>query len=347
MAFISSKITTMKPSVFVISITPFDAEGRLDEPGLRAHLDRMADAGVGVYLGGGGSGEGFTLTDDEARRVLEIGVDQIGGRVPVRAMGIEPRTAQQMIDYIGVAAEAGVDAAQIYSLDPGHGHRPTPAEIEAYLRAVLESTSLPCVVSSHQSVGYAVRPALLATLADEHPHLVGVNCSHGDIGQLVALSDAVGGRLELHVGGPMQALSCLALGGQGYLTSEANLAPRLCASVIERYTAGDLDATFSPSPRSCGSRACSTGVVASGPPRPCSTGSASPAARSVRRSSPSPTRWSTRSSPTSTPPASPPSRAGSPRHPARSWRGSGTPARNEPRGRSCSGWLVWRASGGP
>ena len=60
-AVISSKITTMKPSVFVISITPFDAEGRLDEPGLRAHLDRMADAGVGVYLGGGGSGEGFTL----------------------------------------------------------------------------------------------------------------------------------------------------------------------------------------------------------------------------------------------------------------------------------------------
>ncbi len=234
----------MKPSVFVISITPFDAEGGLDEPGLRAHLDRMADAGVGVYLGGGGSGEGFTLDDDEARRVLEIGIDQIGGRVPVRAMGIEPRTAQQMIDYIGVAAEAGVDAAQIYSLDPGHGHRPTPAEIEAYLRAVLESTSLPCVVSSHQSVGYAVRPSLLATLADEHPHLVGVNCSHGDIGQLVALSDAVGGRLELHVGGPMQALSCLALGGQGFLTSEANLAPRLCASVIERYVAGDLDTTF-------------------------------------------------------------------------------------------------------
>jgi 4-hydroxy-tetrahydrodipicolinate synthase len=150
-----------------------------------------------------------------------------------------------MIDYLGVAAEAGVDAAQIYSLDPGHGHRPTPAEIEAYLRAVLESTSLPCVVSSHQSVGYVVRPALLATLAEEHPHLVGVNCSHGDIGQLVALSDAVGGRLELHVGGPMQALSCLALGGQGYLTSEANLAPRLCASVIEHYAAGDLDATFS------------------------------------------------------------------------------------------------------
>ncbi len=229
--------------MFVISITPFSADESVDEAALRAHLDRMADAGVGVYLGGGGSGEGFTLDATEARRVLEIGVDQIGGRVPVRAMGTEPRTAQQMIDHLAMAADVGVDAAQVYSLDPGHGHRPTPAEIEAYLRAVLESTSLPCVVSSHQSVGYVLPPGLLATLADDHPHLVGVNCSHGDIGVLVALCDAVAGRLEIHVGGPMQALTALALGAQGYLTSEANLAPRLSASVVRSYEDGDLPAT--------------------------------------------------------------------------------------------------------
>jgi 4-hydroxy-tetrahydrodipicolinate synthase len=242
-SFIPSKIAMMRPSVSVISITPFDAEGRLDEAALRAHLDRMAHAGVGVYLGGGGSGEGFTLSDDEARRVLEIGVDQIGGRVPVRAMGIEPRTATQMIDYLAVAAEAGVDAAQIYSLDPGHGHRPTPDEVETYLRQVLDATTLPCVVSSHQSVGYKVKPRLLATLAEEFPHLVGVNCSHADIGAVVALADAVGGRLSIHVGGPMQGLTALSLGAQGYLSSEANLAPHLCAAVIERYQQGDLPGT--------------------------------------------------------------------------------------------------------
>ena len=109
---------------------------------------------------------------------------------------------------------------------------------------MLESTSLPCVVSSHQSVGYVFAPRLIAALADEHPHLVGVNCSHGDVGALVALCDAVGGRLEIHVGGPMQALTALSLGAQGYLTSEANLAPKLCASVIEGFDPGDLTQTF-------------------------------------------------------------------------------------------------------
>jgi 4-hydroxy-tetrahydrodipicolinate synthase len=232
----------MKASTFVISITPFDAEGRIDESALRMHLDRMADAGVGVYLGGGGSGEGFTFTDDEARRVLQIGVDQIGGRVPVRAMGIEPRTAQQMIDYIAMAADVGVDAAQVYSLDPGHGHRPTPNEIELYLETVLTSTTLPCVISSHQSVGYLLEPQLLAALAQKYRHIVGVNLSSATIDPLEELLGVMGGRVDVHVGGPTHGFAALTLGAQGFLSSEANLIPRMCASVISRFEAGDTEA---------------------------------------------------------------------------------------------------------
>ncbi|MSW31540.1 MAG: hypothetical protein F2947_03355 [Actinobacteria bacterium] len=231
----------MTASTFVISITPFDANGRLDESALRAHLDRMADAGIGVYLGGGGSGEGFTLSNEESRRVLEIGVDQIGGRVQVRSMGIEPRTAQQMIDYLKMSAEVGVDAAQVYSLDPGHGHRPTAPEIEKYLEEVLSSTDLPCVVSSHMSVGYRLDPSLLHTLSQKYAHLIGVNCSHPDLAALIALRSALDERIELHVGGPAQALSALALGATGFLSSEGNLAPQTCAALIAGANANDYE----------------------------------------------------------------------------------------------------------
>ena len=231
----------MTASTFVISITPFDANGRLDESALRAHLDRMADAGIGVYLGGGGSGEGFTLSKEESRRVLEIGVDQIRGRVPVRSMGIEPRTAQEMIDYLEMSAEVGVDAAQVYSLDPGHGHRPTAPEIEKYLEEVLSSTDLPCVVSSHMSVGYRLDPSLLDRLSQKYRHLIGVNCSHPDLAPLIALRSSLDSRIELHVGGPAQALSALALGATGFLSSEGNLAPQTCAALIAGANANDYE----------------------------------------------------------------------------------------------------------
>ena len=43
----------------------------------------MADAGVGVYVGGGGSGEGFTLSDDEMRRLLDVATTELDGVVKV------------------------------------------------------------------------------------------------------------------------------------------------------------------------------------------------------------------------------------------------------------------------
>ena len=51
-----------KLSAFVMSITPFDAGGALDEPALRAHLRRLQDAQVRVYVGSSASGESFSLT---------------------------------------------------------------------------------------------------------------------------------------------------------------------------------------------------------------------------------------------------------------------------------------------
>ena len=227
-------------STFVISLTPFAADGTLDEAGLRGHLRRLRASGIGVYLAGSGSGEGYTLSPPELRRVLEIGVEELAGAVPVRAMGVEPRSAAQMIELGALAADTGVDALQLYSLDQGHGNRPRPDELERYLLDVLDVVSLPVVLSTHQAAGYYVPVELMARLVDRYESLVGVNVTNPDLTYLVRVIDAVGGRVDVHVGGPMQALSCLALGGTGYLSSEGNVAPRLCVSVVDAFARGDL-----------------------------------------------------------------------------------------------------------
>jgi len=224
--------------VYAVSITPFTVDGRLDEDGFRRHLQRMAAAGVGVYVGGGGSGEGFVLTTEERRRLFAIGADELRGRVPFRSMGVETRSAGEMIDYLADAQSAGVDAAQVYSLDLGHGHRPTDDEVREYLVDVLSATTVPAVLSTHQSVGYRISVESIVRIVDRFDHVVGVNSSHADLAYLAAIVDAVGDRVEVHVGGPLQALSALGLGANGFLSSEANLAPRLCRSMIDAYAQG-------------------------------------------------------------------------------------------------------------
>jgi 4-hydroxy-tetrahydrodipicolinate synthase len=226
------------PSTYVISITPFDAEGRLDEEGLRGHFRRLAEARIGVYAAGGGSGEAYTLSREEIRRVLEIARDELKGRVPLRAMGVEPRTALEMIELGKVVQEVGLEAMQVYSLDAGHGNRPSDRELEQYFVDVLSAIRPQAIISTHQSVGYLVPLPILKRLVDRFDNVVGINCTSPDLGYLVRLLDLVGAKVEVHVGGPMWGLTNLALGGTGFLTSEGNLAPKLCVSVIDHYAAG-------------------------------------------------------------------------------------------------------------
>ena len=126
-------------STFVVSITPFRADGALDEDGLRGHLARQRDAGVGVYLAGSGSGEGYTLDPrrDAPRRSRSASRSWAGtSRSGPWASSRAPPTRRSPAP--GVAATVGVDAFQLYSLDQGHGNRPTPAELDRYVRTVLD-----------------------------------------------------------------------------------------------------------------------------------------------------------------------------------------------------------------
>jgi len=228
-------------STFVVSLTPFTREGELDDAGLQAHLRRLGRAGIGVYVAGSGSGEGYTLSRDERRRVFDVAVAELAGKVPVRAMGVEPRTAAEVVALAEDAVAAGLDATQVYSLDLGHGYVPTGDEMTAYLRTVLEEAPGDLVLSTHHSVGYHYPPARIGELLSEFPRVVGVNVTHPELTYVAAVLDAVDGRADVHVGGPVHALGALALGAQGFLSAEGNLAPRLCVSLIERFAAGDRD----------------------------------------------------------------------------------------------------------
>ncbi|MGD9998323.1 MAG: dihydrodipicolinate synthase family protein [Ilumatobacteraceae bacterium] len=232
---------------FVVSITPFDARGDIDEAALRNHLERLAQAGVGVYLAGGGSGEGFTLDLDEMKTIFRIGADVLGGRVPVRAMGYEPHTARHLREILLAAQEAELDATQVYSLDGGHVFRPSVAEMRRYYTDVLEGVTLPLVLSTHPSVGYALPLSLLEELCGEYD-VVGINVTTNDIPYLADMLAMVrsngwlGDRISVQVGGEMHGLTNLALGGQGIVSSMGNLVPRLLAGMHADFAEGNLGA---------------------------------------------------------------------------------------------------------
>jgi 4-hydroxy-tetrahydrodipicolinate synthase len=225
---------------YVMSLTAFDRAGQLDEGGFRAHLRRLASAGVGVYVGGSGSGESATYLPGEMKRVLSIAHEELSGKVPLRVNGIEPRVAEQSIEVLDLANDIGYEGAQIFGPDVGHGYKPSTSELRNYFERVLVATKIPVFLMSHQSLGYLVPLSLLEELTSKYDVIRGINVAANDLRYLtevIALGAARG--LPICVGGPDLALNAMALGVEGFLTTEGNLAPRLCVSVVDAFDAAD------------------------------------------------------------------------------------------------------------
>src|SRR3954469_25948424 len=75
-------------------VTPFNKNGALDETALRSLIDWQIDEGIHFLVPCGSTGEAATMTVDEHRRVVEITVEQVNGRVPVVAGAASNDTAK-------------------------------------------------------------------------------------------------------------------------------------------------------------------------------------------------------------------------------------------------------------
>lgn len=215
----------------MVSLTAFDENGQLDEGGMRAHLRRLADAGVGVYVGGSGSGEGRTLSLAETQAILEIAADELKGKAPVRGMGVDPFTAGEMVQVAKLVESVGLDAMQIYTPVLSNA---TEAELEAYFDEVLSVVRIPAILSIHHAT-YRVSVELLVRVLRRFGNVIGINCTNADD----RLIQSVDPRIQIHVADRNQILNHLALGGHGFVTSEGNLAPRLCQSIVDFARAGN------------------------------------------------------------------------------------------------------------
>jgi 4-hydroxy-tetrahydrodipicolinate synthase len=226
--------------MFSMVVTPMDEHGRLDEAGIRAHLQRMIDAGVGVYLGSGGSGEGHALTIDELGRLYRIGVDACRGKVPVYCNPPEARSANEMLDKARQAIDAGADLVQFYQLDAGHGRVPVLAEQELYFRDLLEQVDHPVGISIHAAVGYLAPCSLVAKLCNEYPQIKLVNIPFGPtMNYLVELQASIPDTIKIYVG-MHNILSGLMMGAWGAQVTETNQVPHLCQAIVDDFVDGDL-----------------------------------------------------------------------------------------------------------
>jgi 4-hydroxy-tetrahydrodipicolinate synthase len=235
----SGLVPGQTPTVMAMSITPFTTSGKVDEAELRAHLRRLIDADLGVYLGSPGSGEGHALTIAETRDVYDVGVAECKGRVPVYANPREARTAAQMLSTVREAVAAGVDVVQVYQPEQGHGYRPTPAELDHYFREVIAHVDHPVALGCNPIAGYVAPVEVIERLCADFEQIVALNIVSTPPEYVVACRDRTPDRVRLFVG-QIGAVAGWCLGASGIMTAAANVIPRTCARQATAFARGDL-----------------------------------------------------------------------------------------------------------
>lgn len=103
-------MNTYPGGVWPVMLTPFTADGQVDEQGLRALVDWYIQSGVDGLFASCQSSEIFNMSFEERMDIARITVEQSAGRVPVVASGFTDYELDQQVKSIEAMAATGVDA---------------------------------------------------------------------------------------------------------------------------------------------------------------------------------------------------------------------------------------------
>lgn len=206
-------------------LTVFDKDENIDEAGMRQLVSHLIGKGVsGLYLTGS-TGEGFTMTGEERKRVVEIVMDETAGRVPV-VVHIGAVGTKISIDLAKHAEEVGADG--ISSVPPFYW-KFSENQIIKYYEEIANACSLPMIVYNVPLVGLLGMNAIKRLAAiDNVKGIKYTALSHYEITQI---KDEIGEDFLVYSGCDEMSMSGLLAGADGIVGSFYNIMPELFINI--------------------------------------------------------------------------------------------------------------------
>ncbi len=240
--------TTTRPTrpllrgAFTALVTPFTADGELDETAFRRLVRWQILAGIDGLVPCGTTGESPTLSEGERERLIAATVEiasERPSRTRVRVVaGTGSYDTAATIRATRRAAELGADAALVVA---PYYNRPDGRMLEAHYRAIADEGDLPIVVYNVPSrTGTNVDADTFLRLA-EHPRIVAVKEASGNLEQIARICRDRPRDVAVLAGDDAWTLPVLAMGGDGVVSVASNEIPGELVALCAAATAGDWD----------------------------------------------------------------------------------------------------------
>lgn len=219
---------------FTALITPMHADGSLDERAFRDLVEWQITEGTQGLVPVGTTGESPTLSHAEHKRVVELCVEAVAGRVPVMA-GAGSNSTAEALDFARHARQAGADAILVVT---PYYNRPTQEGLFLHFSMIADAVDIPMFI--YNIPGRSVvdmTPETMGRLA-RHPNIVGVKDATANLARPLHQRAACGNDFVQLSGEDHTALSFNAAGGHGCISVTSNIAPRLCAEMHKAWREG-------------------------------------------------------------------------------------------------------------
>lgn len=223
--------------VLTALVTPFHADGSIDDAGIQRHVDRQAAAGIHGVVPLGTTGEFTTMTHEERKHVTEAVIDSAAGRI-----GVFPHTGAQStaetIELSMHAQKAGAEGLMI--VPPYYDPLSIPA-LHAHLTAVGEAVDIPIVYYNVPgATGIRLNAEELAALGDI-PNVDYIKDTSGDFSTVTAMLIGYADKITLFNGWDTLTFGALATGAKGSVWGMGNLLPEQAVRLFDALAVkGDL-----------------------------------------------------------------------------------------------------------
>ncbi|MFS0646082.1 dihydrodipicolinate synthase family protein [Siminovitchia sp. 179-K 8D1 HS] len=217
------------------AVTTFNEDESINEELFREHLQFLLKSNIGGISIGGSTGEGHALTSEETKRLVEIGVEEVQGKVPIVA-GIIRDSTREVIEYAKAAKEAGADYLMI---TPVHYFKPNDDAHFEFYKTISDNVDLPIIIYNVVPTAIITPECMKKLAAIEN--VIGIKQSGGDIHALNRMILELPKDQIIYSAVDALLYPTYALGAEGAIAAILTVLPELCVEQWEAYEQGNFE----------------------------------------------------------------------------------------------------------
>lgn len=225
----------------VAMVTPYTENDEIDEEGIRENINYLIEKGVNGILAAGTTGESATVSHDEHRKLVDILIDEVNGRVTTIA-GAGSNSSKEALGLVKHAEDIGADAALVIT---PYYNKPQPHGLYEHYKLLTSSTDIPIVVYNVPSrtgtdidvdtIGKVAQLDNIVAIKEASPEL-------DKVSKIIKKMDEIGNKDFIVLSGNDDlTLPMIAMGAKGVISVVGNVDPARMSQMVNYALEGDFE----------------------------------------------------------------------------------------------------------